>query len=72
MERTVGLDRETRDNLMFEMSQAAVQRFGMRADQRTLRTAVTEAAQDLLGRPANVTDFLGALTINHVSRAMAH
>jgi hypothetical protein len=72
MERGVEYDRETQANLIFEMSQAAEQRFGKRADQRTLRTAVTAAAHDLLDRPANVTEFLGALTINYVSRAMAH
>ena len=37
MERGVEFDRETQANLIFEMSQAAEQRFGKRADQRAAK-----------------------------------
>ncbi len=38
----------------------------------TLRTAVAEATLALLGRPVSVTDELGELTINHVSRTLEY
>jgi hypothetical protein len=71
MERAYEQQWESQELFLVEISEAAEFRFGTRMDPRTLRTMVAEASRDLLERPVHITDFLGALTINQMSRALA-
>ncbi len=72
MDRTIAFAMEFEGVLVVEMAQAAEERFATHAERRTLRTAVADATQELLKHPINITEYLGALTINQVGRTLAH